>query len=275
MNSNNQKENVNNSNMNLEIFTHINNTYKKNNRINNKSSEYIYTNSDEEKIKFKTNSKNIERNRNKSTLSDDMILKKSENLNIKINKKNVYNILVAVRCRPLNKKEKEISTKETIKIIDDKIVKLKDPNSFLNPNNIRAKEKIMNFDYAFSPSINQEQIFNSTTKFLIENVINGFNATVFAYGVTGAGKTYTMLGNDENPGIMVWTLRELYKKIKEYKNREYLIKLWYVEIYNENIRDLLNNKSENLELREDPDEGIIINNVTEIMTNSINEILKL
>jgi len=43
--------------MNLEIFTHINNTYKKNNRINNKSSEYIYTNSDEEKIKFKTNSK--------------------------------------------------------------------------------------------------------------------------------------------------------------------------------------------------------------------------
>ena len=67
MNSNNQKENVNNSNMNLEIFTHINNTYKKNNRINNKSSEYIYTNSDEEKIKFKTNSKNIERNRNKTT----------------------------------------------------------------------------------------------------------------------------------------------------------------------------------------------------------------
>ena len=60
--------------------------------------------------------------------------------------------------------------------------------------------------------------------------------------------------------------------------KEYIIKLWYAEIYNENIRDLLNNKnekSENLDLREDPDEGIIINNITEVITNSMKEILNL
>mgnify|MGYP002624180383 CR=1 FL=1 len=191
------------------------------------------------------------------------------------NKKNSYNILVAVRCRPLNKKEKEISEKETITIIDEKIIKLKDPNGFLNPNNIRAKEKILKYDYAFDSLVGQEQIFNCTTKNLIDDIVNGYNATVFAYGATGAGKTYTMLGEDENPGIMISTLRELYKKILLYQNRDYIIKLWYIEIYNEKIKDLLVNNNDNLELREDPNRGIIINNVTELITNSSEDILNL
>ena len=83
-----------------------------------------------------------------------------------------------------------------MKVVDDKTLIVKDPYGFLNPNNIRGKEKKMNFDFIFSPIIGQETIFNTTTKFLIDKVINGFNATVFAYGVTGAGKTYTMLGDD-------------------------------------------------------------------------------
>ena len=281
MNSNFINENISNeTNIKTEIYSNNNdNSFTKINPSKSRSTEYISTNMKREKEK-------LEKQKLILSSSSDKILHDSINLNKsnpflkseKENKKQTYNILVAVRCRPLSKKEKEISSKETVKILDDNIVKLKDPNSFLNPNNIRGKEKIMNFDFAFSPSVGQEQIFNNTTKFLIDNVINGFNATVFAYGVTGAGKTYTMLGNDENPGIMVWTLKELYKKISEYKNREYLIKLWYVEIYNENIRDLLSNKNEkneNLELREDPDEGIIINNITEIITNSMNEILTL
>ena len=191
------------------------------------------------------------------------------------NKKSSYNILVAVRCRPLNKKEKEISEKETITIIDEKIIKLKDPNGFLNPNNIRAKEKILKYDYAFDSLVGQEKIFNCTTKNLIDDIVNGYNATVFAYGATGAGKTYTMLGEDENPGIMVLTLRDLYKKILLYQNRDYVIKLWYIEIYNEKIKDLLVNNNDNLELREDPNRGIIINNVTELITNSSEDILNL
>ena len=190
-------------------------------------------------------------------------------------KKNSYNILVAVRCRPLNKKEKEISEKETVTIIDQKIIKLKDPNGFLNPNNIRAKEKILTYDFAFNSLVTQEQIFNCTIKTLINDILNGYNATVFAYGATGAGKTYTMLGNDDNPGIMILTLRELFRSILLYQNRNYIIKLWYIEIYNENIRDLLANNNENLELREDPNKGIIINNVTEIITNSSEDILNL
>ena len=74
---------------------------------------------------------------------------------------------------------------------------------------------------------------------MIEGVVNGYNATVFAYGATGAGKTYTMLGDDANPGIMPLTLEDLFEKINKYKDREYKLKFWYLEIYNENIRDLL------------------------------------
>ena len=190
-------------------------------------------------------------------------------------KKSLYKIMVAVRCRPLSQKEKEISPKETINIIDKKVIKLKDPNGFLNPNNIRAKEQILEFDYAFDSKDSQETIFNNTTKPLIEGIVNGFNATVFAYGATGAGKTYTMLGDDENPGIMSLTFGELFKKIKAYSNRDYLIKLWYLEIYNENIKDLLINNSPNLELREDPNRGLIVNGITEIITNSSEHILSI
>ena len=192
------------------------------------------------------------------------------------NKKNSYNILVAVRCRPLTLKEKQISEKETIKIINNKIISIKDPNYFLSSNNIRSKKQNLEFDFAFSNKASQEIIFNKTTKFLIDNVLNGYNATVFAYGATGAGKTYTMLGDDENPGIMFNTLKELFNKMIKNNEKNFYIKLCYLEIYNENIRDLLNiNNNNNLELREDPIKGIFINNITEIELKSIEQIKNL
>ncbi len=200
---------------------------------------------------------------------------KEKNEHNNISKRSIYKILVAVRCRPLSEREKEMSPKETVQIIDKKIIKMKDPTGFLNPNNIRSKEQILEFDYAFDNKDNQETIFNCTTKPLIEGILNGFNAAVFAYGATGAGKTYTMLGDDNNPGIMPLTFGELFKQIKNYSNREYLIKLCYLEIYNENIRDLLINSSANLELREDPNKGLIINGITEIIANSGEHILSI
>ena len=190
-------------------------------------------------------------------------------------KKGSYNILVAVRCRPLSLKEREISDYETIQIMQRKIIILKDPNGYLNPNNIRTKEQTLAFDYAFDQFESQNDIFNCTTKFLIEGVTSGFNATVFAYGATGAGKTYTMLGTEENPGIMPLTLNELFERIKSYPEREYTIKLWYLEIYNENIRDLLVNNSENLDLREDPNKGVIVSGITEMIPKSSEHILSI
>lgn len=82
--------------------------------------------------------------------------------------------------------------------------------------------------------------------------MQGYNASVFAYGATGAGKTYTMLGTEENPGIMMLSIDELFRSIERYQSeRDYKLKVSYVEVYNENIKDLLTGKDEYLDLRED------------------------
>ena len=207
-------------------------------------------------------------------------------------KKGTYNILVVVRCRPLSQYENQISNFETIKILDEKMLVLIDPIEYNGPNNIfknRSREQHYAFDFVFDKFSTQNEIFNNSVKFLIDGVVNGFNATVFAYGATGAGKTYTMTGNDNNPGIMPLTLNELFNKIKEFSNeREYKMKISYLEIYNENIRDLLkfanNNNNFNvnntineefLDLREDPLKGIIITNITELLVNNSKDILSI
>ena len=106
----------------------------------------------------------------------------------------------------------------------------------------------------------------------------GYNASVFAYGATGAGKTYTMLGTDDQPGIMMLSIDELFRSIEVYSaQRDYMLKVAYVEVYNENIRDLLMERGggeEYLDLREDNLKGVCVAGVTEIMTTNVEEIAK-
>jgi kinesin family protein 18/19 len=105
--------------------------------------------------------------------------------------------------------------------------------------------------------------------------MQGYNASVFAYGATGAGKTYTMLGTEDSPGIMMLSIEELFKSIESYTaERDYMLKVSYVEVYNENIKDLLLDKSDDnyLDLREDAVKGVMVAGVTEIMTTNVEEI---
>ena len=204
-------------------------------------------------------------------------------------KKGAYNILVCVRSRPLSPLECQLSTSETIRIMDNKMLVLMDPIEYNGPSTVfknRTREQTYAFDFAFDKYTSQLTVFENSTKFLIDGVVNGYNATVFAYGATGAGKTYTMLGNDNNPGIMPLTLQDLFKKVNIYKDREYKLKFWYLEIYNENIRDLLkfidkpnttiiNDENEFLDLREDPIKGIMVSGITEVNVNNSYDMLKI
>ena len=110
--------------------------------------------------------------------------------------------------------------------------------------------------------------------------MQGYNASVFAYGATGAGKTYTMLGTEDQPGIMMLSIDELFRSIEVYSaQRDYMIKVAYVEVYNENIKDLLadrntSNEDMYLDLREDNVKGVCVAGVTEIMTTNVEEIFK-
>ena len=119
-------------------------------------------------------------------------------------------------------------------------------------------------------------MFKNTTKFLCDGVLNGYNSTVFAYGQTGAGKTYTMLGNEQSPGIMFNTMKEVFKQMKQYQiDRQYTIRVSFLEIYNENIKDLIMVSNDVLDLREDPIKGVCVAGLSEIEVHTPDEIFEL
>lgn len=119
-------------------------------------------------------------------------------------------------------------TKTYVKFNLFQLVILMDPEELMNSKGVlgrnRTKERRYAFDYAFDKTCGQLEIFKHTTKFLVEGILHGFNATVFAYGPTGAGKTYTMVGTEENPGNMFMTLKDLFIKMNELKREnKYLV----------------------------------------------------
>lgn len=186
-------------------------------------------------------------------------------------------LTVALRVRPMNGNEINIGAHHISHVVDDKLVVLQDPNDdaddILRVN--RSREKHYTFDCAFGPLSTQGDVYQSTTKGLIDGVLGGYNATVFAYGPTGAGKTYTMLGTGREPGIMMLTLNDLYSEIEA--NAEEItcrVSISYLEIYNEMIRDLLNPGIGMLELREDH-RGVNVVGLKEVETISVEEIMRL
>ena len=125
----------------------------------------------------------------------------------------------------------------TSKKVKSRLVILMDPEELMNCKGAlgwnRTKEKRYAFDHAFDKDCGQTEIFKHTTKFLVEGVLHGYNATVFAYGATGAGKTYTMIGTAENPGNMFMTLKHLFTKMNEMKKENmYSVRVSFLEIYN-------------------------------------------
>ncbi|KAM6320401.1 LOW QUALITY PROTEIN: kinesin-like protein KIF19 [Podargus strigoides] len=147
-----------------------------------------------------------------------------------------------------------------------------DPGDILRAN--RSREKTFVFDMVFDHRATQEEVYVSTTKSLIEGVISGYNATVFSYGPTGVGKTYTMLGTDCELGIYIHTLDDLFKALEATSEIDYRVPMSYLEIYNEVICDLLNPSSGFLDL-EDPRGSIHIAGIMEVSTTNAQEIMQL
>lgn len=134
------------------------------------------------------------------------------------------------------------------------------------------------FDRVFDGSCGQEMVFENTTKPLLDGILNGFNASVFAYGATGCGKTHTISGTPEDPGVIFLTMRELYQRIEESReDSDVQIRLSYLEIYNEQIRDLLSPNptppGQGLMLREDASNRISVVGITEHVPESPERVL--
>ena len=153
-------------------------------------------------------------------------------------------ITVLVRVRPLSSKETEEGTRSIVKVLGSNVVTMLAPevaaNDYLRAG--RVSEKRFGFDSAWGETTPQPTIYAHATKNLIGGVLEGFNATAFAYGATGSGKTFTMSGSASSPGVMVLTLTDLFSQIEAIQAArvyKYQVSLSLVELYNENIRDLL------------------------------------
>eukprot|EP00163_Fabomonas_tropica_P028901 TRINITY_DN59_c0_g1_i24.p1 TRINITY_DN59_c0_g1~~TRINITY_DN59_c0_g1_i24.p1 ORF type:complete len:890 (+),score=266.95 TRINITY_DN59_c0_g1_i24:247-2916(+) len=139
------------------------------------------------------------------------------------------NIRVYCRVRPLSKKEIDEGHEPSLTTFDKEgEVKLL----------VGGKKQTFEFERVYGKTTTQELIFEDTQP-LITSVLDGYNVCIFAYGQTGAGKTYTMMGPPDNRGVNFRALNELYKVIAERKEWDYTISVSFIEIYNETIRDLL------------------------------------
>uniref|UniRef100_H3CVJ7 Kinesin-like protein n=1 Tax=Tetraodon nigroviridis TaxID=99883 RepID=H3CVJ7_TETNG len=182
-------------------------------------------------------------------------------------------VKVVVRVRPENESEKRENYQNVVQVVDNHMLifdpKQEDVSCFgsqrvRNRNITKKANKDLKFvfDHVFNENSTQVDIFENTTKAVLDGLMNGFNCTVFAYGATGAGKTHTMLGSPDDPGVMYRTMKELFKRMDDAKDeKEFAVAFSYLEVYNEQIRDLLANVGP-LAVREDSSKGVVVQGLT-------------
>ncbi|KAI3406253.2 KIP3 [Candida oxycetoniae] len=149
------------------------------------------------------------------------------------------------------------------------------PNSFKGS---RIREHKFVFDKLFDEDATQQDVYYNTTRPLLDSVLDGYNATVFAYGATGCGKTHTISGTHENPGVIFLTMKELYERIEEKQDTKIIdVSLSYLEIYNETIRDLLAPETDfkKLIIREDSNRKISVSNLSCHRPDSVEQVMDL
>ncbi|XP_033694805.1 kinesin-like protein KIF3C isoform X2 [Tursiops truncatus] len=179
---------------------------------------------------------------------------------------------VVARCRPLSRKE-EASGHEQILTMDVKLgqVTLRNPRAALG-----ELPKTFTFDAVYDASSKQADLYDETVRPLVDSVLQGFNGTVFAYGQTGTGKTYTMQGTwvePEQRGVIPNAFEHIFTHISRSQNQQYLVRASYLEIYQEEIRDLLSKEpGKRLELKENPETGVYIKDLSSFVTKNVKEI---
>ncbi|KAK6428612.1 tubulin-dependent ATPase kip3 [Oleoguttula sp. CCFEE 5521] len=142
----------------------------------------------------------------------------------------------------------------------------------------RSKDATFGFDRVFDENTTQGDVYEATTKGLLDSVLDGYNATVFAYGATGCGKTHTITGTAQAPGIIFLTMQELFERVEDLKTDKFSeITLSYLEIYNETIRDLLATPGaggkQGLMLREDANQAVSVAGLSSHNPQNVAEVM--
>ena len=216
---------------------------------------------------------------------------------------------VAVRARPLSREERLAGARTIATTVDERCVVVTDPDAprpsspgafsaagraqktRVVAGGARRQERRYVFDGAFDGEASNEEVYDGVAATLVRGVLAGVNATVFAYGATGSGKTHTMVGEADDPGLMILSLRDVFRGIERERRENdsaFEVTCSYAEVYNELIFDLLadsrnasrsggsgTTSSTPLELREDPTRGPVVAGLTHVSVTRESEIFAL
>ncbi|XP_050978130.1 kinesin-like protein KIF17 isoform X1 [Labeo rohita] len=179
-------------------------------------------------------------------------------------------VKVVVRCRPLNDREKAMNCKTVISIDSSHC------QCFIEkPGATEEPPKQFTFDGTYYINHSTEQIYNEIAYPLVEGVTEGYNGTIFAYGQTGSGKSFTMQGVLDPPsqrGIIPRAFEHIFETIQCAENTKFLVRASYLEIYKEEIRDLLGKETkQKMELKEHPERGVYVRDLSMHTVHSVGE----
>uniref|UniRef100_A0AC34QTC9 Kinesin-like protein n=1 Tax=Panagrolaimus sp. JU765 TaxID=591449 RepID=A0AC34QTC9_9BILA len=180
-------------------------------------------------------------------------------------------VRVICRCRPFNQREIALNSRVCVEM-ESSIGQV----TLLHE---EAPPKLFTFDGAYYMDSTAEQIYNDIVYPLVENVIEGYNGTVFAYGQTGSGKTFSMQGDENIPaqrGVIPRTFEHIFESIATTENTKFLVNVSYLEIYNEEVKDLLgDDRKTKLEIKEHSDRGVYVAGLSLHVCHNVQDCLNL
>ncbi|CAK6446038.1 unnamed protein product [Pipistrellus nathusii] len=181
------------------------------------------------------------------------------------------NVKVVVRCRPLNEREKSMCYRQAVSVDE-----MRGTITVHKTDSSNEPPKTFTFDTVFGPESKQLDVYNLTARPIIDSVLEGYNGTIFAYGQTGTGKTFTMEGVRAVPelrGIIPNSFAHIFGHIaKAEGDTRFLVRVSYLEIYNEEVRDLLGkDQTQRLEVKERPDVGVYIKDLSAYVVNNADD----
>ncbi|KAG2762327.1 hypothetical protein PC129_g20591 [Phytophthora cactorum] len=187
------------------------------------------------------------------------------------------NIAVCIRVRPMNDRERRANDQPALACVPAlNVVSLTDPETGAP---MTGKGNVFQYDQIFDAASDSHAIYERVARRIVHSTLGGINGTIFAYGQTSSGKTYTMQGDGGmpfepeaescRPGILQLAVEDIFNYIERCVDRDFLLRVSFLEIYNEVVKDLLNanEKGANLKLREDPRKGVYVECKEEIITN--------
>ncbi|XP_036279417.1 kinesin-like protein KIF13B isoform X2 [Pipistrellus kuhlii] len=192
-------------------------------------------------------------------------------------------VKVAVRIRPMNRREIDLHTKCVVDVDANKVI-LNPVNTNLSKGDARSQPKVFAYDHCFwsmdesvrEKYAGQDDVFKCLGESILQNAFDGYNACVFAYGQTGSGKSYTMMGTADQPGLIPRLCSGLFERTQKEENEEqsFKVEVSYMEIYNEKVRDLLDPKGsrQTLKVREHSVLGPYVDGLSKLAVTSYKDI---